>query len=145
MSAHFKMSEFSSPIWDPVRKRRRRGREPVPHRYRANVRKTQAALETIRAVLGLPVTVISGWRSVAYNRANKGRASRSLHLSGRAADIRIKGVSPALVYWVIRGLIVNGEIPRGGLACYPTFTHYDIRGYNARWRKAPKLPRSRAQ
>ena len=43
--------------------------------------------------------------------------------------------------WVLADMMRAGTIPKGGLACYPTFVHYDIRGIASRWRKAPKRPR----
>lgn len=143
MSKHFKMSEFSSP---GVPKRSKR--EPVPAEYQPNVRTTMVQLEVIRKALGgKPLKVISGWRSRAYNRLNKGRASRSKHLDGMAADLKRKGLSPARVYWVISDLIRDGKILPGGLAKYGSFCHYDTRGrYRngrmARWKPAPKRPRS---
>jgi uncharacterized protein YcbK (DUF882 family) len=135
MSAHFKLSEFSSPRTD------RSGRDSVPPRYQPNVRRLMTALETIRKAAGdRPMSVISGWRSVVYNRANKGRASRSQHLYGKAADLRCRHMTPARLYWVIKDLQDAGTIPKGGLACYGSFVHYDIRGRNARWRAEPRRP-----
>ena len=100
-------------------------------------------LEIIRrACGGRSVTIVSGFRTLEYNRGNKGRASWSRHLFGQAADIRVKGLSPAAVFHVCRDLIHAGLIKRGGLAAYPTFTHYDTRGWNARWRPTPKRPKS---
>lgn len=45
-----------------------------------------AVLEGIRRRIGRPLPIVSGYRSPATNRA-VGGASRSYHLSGRAADI----------------------------------------------------------
>ena len=135
-SRHFAWHELSSPRVG------RRGRDPVPRRYRKNVVKLCEALEVGRAAAGgKPWTILSGWRSPTYNRANKGRATLSQHLYGRAADIKVKGMTPAQVYWLLWDLIQAGEIPKGGLACYRTFVHYDTRGWNARWLKAPPRPR----
>lgn len=137
MSKHFKLSEFSSPGY-PIRSKR----VPVPSRYRKNLGRLQAELEIIRAALGKPIRIISGYRTELYNRQNKGRATKSLHLKAMAADMVVKGVSPARVYWVIKDLMDAGKIRKGGLAAYPSFVHYDIRGRPARWRRAPKRPRS---
>jgi uncharacterized protein YcbK (DUF882 family) len=43
-------------------------------------------LEELRAALGRPVVITSGYRCKAHNAA-VGGAKRSLHLAGRAADI----------------------------------------------------------
>lgn len=54
-------------------------------------------LEELRAWLGSkPITVVSGYRTPAYNR-KIGGAKGSLHMQGLAADIKVKGVSPAKV------------------------------------------------
>lgn len=136
MSKHFKLSEFSSPGY-PVR----RNRVPVPAKLVGNCNTLMQELEVIREALGgKPVRVISGYRTLKYNRQNKGRATNSKHLQAIAADIKVKGVSPARVYWVIKELMRTGAIRTGGLAAYPSFTHYDTRGWNARWRRAPKRP-----
>lgn len=45
-----------------------------------------AVLERIRGRVGRPLTIVSGYRSPAHNRAVHG-ARRSQHLVGKAADI----------------------------------------------------------
>ena len=124
---HFRLSEFE-----------RRGK--CPKRYWRNIQRVMDALEVIRQACGaLPVslTPAGGYRSPAVNKQNKGRASKSQHLLGKAADIKVKGMSTKKVYAIIARLQVVGLIPKGGLAAYPSFVHYDIRGRNARWKKAP--------
>ena len=151
MSKHFKMSEFSSPSVIG-RKVSYSKREQVPQHYRANVVRLMVALEVIRAALGgKPTRVASGWRSQKFNSRSKGRATRSLHLFGKAADIQVRGVPVKRVYWMIKSLMDRRLIPIGGLAAYSklnkkgqriwTFVHYDIRGRAARWKKAPPKPR----
>lgn len=49
-------------------------------------------LDNLRAELG-PVTITSGVRCKKYNNSLKGSSSTSAHLSGRAADIYIPGVT----------------------------------------------------
>lgn len=49
-------------------------------------------LDKLRAELG-PVTITSGVRCKKYNNSLKGSSSTSAHLSGRAADIYIPGVT----------------------------------------------------
>jgi len=49
-------------------------------------------------------------------------------VQGTAADIAVKGVSPkAVADWLTKQKFV------GGLGRYTTFTHFDLRGKNARW------------
>lgn len=83
-------------------------------------------LEHIRAHFGKPITVHSGNRCVAYNR-RVGGASSSQHIISRAADIDVRGVSPAEVFAYV------DTWHTGGLGSYPTFTHVDSRAERARW------------
>lgn len=96
--------------------------------------------ETLRIVLNRaaveferPVEVISGYRSLAYNRAIYGnrhkRRSReyvgdgSQHIRCRAADIRVAGISTAALHaWALR------QPELGGVGRYRSdFIHVDIR------------------
>jgi uncharacterized protein YcbK (DUF882 family) len=52
-------------------------------------------LERIRASVGRPLRIVSGYRSPTHNRA-VGGARRSYHLTGRAADFE-RGVVPVSV------------------------------------------------
>lgn len=147
MSAHFKLWEFASPTVVDGRASYS-SRSAVPPKYVGNVRRVMGALEVIRTAQGdKPMRIASGWRSPEFNKLPKpgrkttGKAKRSKHLTGEAADLTVKGVSPARLYWVIRDLIKAGQIPAGGLACYPNFVHYDIRGRLVGWRPAPPRPK----
>ena len=86
------------------------------------------ALERIRSEFGgAVITILSGYRSPAYNAAIGG-APKSQHMEGRAADIVVHGVAPSEVYDRILALYHCGEIEIGGLGKYPGFTHVDVRG-----------------
>lgn len=84
-------------------------------------------LQRIRDHFGAAVFINSGYRCTSHNTA-VGGASRSFHLSGMAADIRVYGVHPQNVYKALIVLMQKGLILTGGIKCYPTFVHYDIRG-----------------
>ncbi|MER5450886.1 D-Ala-D-Ala carboxypeptidase family metallohydrolase [Streptomyces sp. NPDC002766] len=63
-----------------------------------NVRRCMYKLEALRKKLGdKPITVNSGFRSIAHN-AEIGGASDSMHLYGTAADLDVSGVSNKTVY-----------------------------------------------
>lgn len=107
-----------------------------PPAARANLERLAIFLEEVRAVLGgHPITVTSGYRSEALNRA-VGGVPDSAHLSGRAVDFvcpavgsplvicaRLRGV-PGLGFdqlihekpggeWVHIAIAAPGAVPRG--------------------------------
>ena len=104
----------------------------VPAEYLDNVQKLVDNLQVLRDAVGKPIRVISGYRSKKYN-TRIGGARRSQHMTAKAADIKISGMKPAEVKELIVGLIKEGKMHKGGIGLYKTFTHYDIRGWNARW------------
>ena len=83
-------------------------------------------LEYIREHFDKPVIVNSGCRCTAHN-FDVGGSPGSQHILGRAADIRIAGVDPQLVYELADQMEV------GGLGEYSNFTHVDTRTGYARW------------
>ena len=89
-------------------------------------------LQVLRDYLGVPVKINSAYRTLEYNR-KIGGATKSQHLLGKAADIVVESKSPEEVANIIKYLISEGKMVQGGLKAYNTFTHYDIRGYKARW------------
>lgn len=72
------------------------------------------------------ITIVSGYRTPLYNLAVSG-AKNSQHKYGRAADIKIEGISARAVSKEIRELYRQKKIVIGGLGSYPTFTHVDVR------------------
>ena len=89
-------------------------------------------LQVLRDYLGVPISINSAYRTLEYNRKIKG-ATNSQHLLAKAADIVVESKSPEEVANIIKYLISEGKMVQGGLKAYKTFTHYDIRGYKARW------------
>ena len=87
-------------------------------------------LEELRAVIGLPSQITSGYRPPAYNRM-VGGVSNSAHINGLAADIVCPGLSTADLRDVAERVIGDA----GGVGYYPSqgFVHIDVRGYAARW------------
>lgn len=93
-------------------------------------------LQCIREHFGKPVTITSGYRTAAHNAAVGGTKS-SQHLLGRAADIRVQGVSVEEVAAYAESLMPDW----GGVGRYPVkagratgWVHVDTRAEKARWR-----------
>lgn len=88
-----------------------------------------AVLQKIRDHFGKSVKITSAYRTPAKNKACGGE-KYSQHLYGRAADIKISGVSPKKVAAYAETLLKN----KGGIGTYATFTHVDVRAAKARWK-----------
>jgi len=105
---------------------------PFPLEVLKNLKKLAENLEVIRAEIGRPITITSGYRSPEHNKTIGG-AKFSEHITGRAADIKAKGITTTELKKTIERLISEGKISEGGIGFYPTWIHYDIRGTKARW------------
>ena len=85
-------------------------------------------LQKIRSHFGKSVTINSAYRTPGKNKAVGGQAY-SQHLYGRAADIKVKGVTPKKVAAYAETLLKN----KGGIGIYSTFVHIDVRATKSRW------------
>lgn len=79
-------------------------------------------LEEVRKVLGKPVMVNSGYRSVAVNSA-VGGVSSSQHCVGCAADIRIPGMKPDEV---VRAIVASDIQYDQLIREFDSWTHISI-------------------
>ena len=111
----------------------------MPDEVLNNVKKLAASLQALRDYIALDngprsIKINSGYRSPKHNSA-VGGAENSQHLTGKAADIVVSGMTPQEVAHKIDELILVGRMKQGGLKAYDKkgFTHYDIRGTKARW------------
>ena len=104
----------------------------LPTALLPNVLDLAENLQVLRDYLGVAVSINSAYRSLEHNRKIKG-STKSQHLLAKAADIVVESKTPDEVANIIKYLISEGEMMQGGLKAYDTFTHYDIRGYKARW------------
>ncbi len=104
----------------------------MPNEVLRNIELLSEQLQIIRDYTGKSITINSGYRSPEHNKSIGG-VSNSQHVFGKAADIVIKGMSPADTYALIEYLNDKGVIKIGGLGHYNTFTHVDIRKNKARW------------
>jgi uncharacterized protein YcbK (DUF882 family) len=79
-----------------------------------------ARLEKVRADLGnKPIIVTSGYRTPDINAACGG-ARYSYHMSGRAADIQVKGITPVDLAKICKRYFM-------GVITYPQHVHVDTR------------------
>lgn len=86
-------------------------------------------LEDVRVHFGSPVKINSGCRCPAHNK-KVGGAPNSQHVQGIAADIVVKGRTPALVADYLERKYPGTY----GIGRYSGFTHVDVRSVAARWR-----------
>ncbi len=121
LTQNFSLSEF-----------RCRDGSDVPEELMDNVKLLAENLQVLRDHVGKPIRINSGYRSPSYNR-KIGGARKSQHMTAKAADIKIPGMTPKEVKDAIVALIKEGKMHSGGIGLYTTFTHYDVRGRNARW------------
>ena len=89
-----------------------------------------ALLQAVRDHFGRPVVISSAYRTAAHNKA-VGGAAYSQHQYGRAADIRISGVSVDELADYAETLLDG----RGGIGRYRKkgFVHLDVREAKSRW------------
>lgn len=85
-------------------------------------------LQKIRTHFGKSVTITSAYRTPTKNKACGGQ-TYSQHLYGKAADIKVKGVTPKKVAAYAEKLLPN----KGGIGVYGAFTHIDVRSTKSRW------------
>ena len=86
-----------------------------------------SVLQKIREHFGKPVTITSAYRTPTRNK-EAGGTTYSQHLYGKAADIKISGVTPKKIADYAETLL-----PKGGIGIYNTFTHIDVRSVKSRW------------
>lgn len=87
-------------------------------------------LQSIRSHFGAPVTIHSAYRTPQYN-IEAGGVAHSQHCYGTAADISVKGKTPAQVAAYAREIMPDW----GGVGIYAKkgFCHVDVREARADW------------
>lgn len=83
-------------------------------------------LQKIRDHFGKTVTINSGYRCPTHNAAVDG-ASKSNHMSGKAADVKVSGVTPIELARYAESIGVPG------IGIYNTFVHIDTRSSKYYW------------
>lgn len=102
----------------------------TPPRIAVELGKLARDLEVLRAKLGRPLGVLSGYRCPAHNKA-VGGARLSQHMTGKAADIKVPAGSQHAYVDAAK------KVPAfrsGGIGVYANGgVHVDRRGWVARW------------
>lgn len=86
-------------------------------------------LQSLRSHFCAAVTINSGYRTPQYN-ARVGGVTDSQHCYGTAADIVVRGKTPAHVAAYARQLMPDW----GGVGVYDSFCHIDVREAKADWK-----------
>ena len=97
LSPHFSLAELVS---SQVATRKGIDNAPAPAIV-ANLTRLAALLEQVRALVGAPIVISSGYRSPALNKA-VGGAANSAHVLGLAADISTAKLTPKALALLIR-------------------------------------------
>ena len=97
LSPHFSLVELVS---SQVATRKGIDNAPAPAIV-ANLTRLAALLEQVRALVGAPIAISSGYRSPALNKA-VGGAANSAHVLGLAADISTAKLTPKALTLLIR-------------------------------------------
>ena len=136
ITPHFSLEEFSC-----------HDGTPYPEEWRDDRLVDLAGmLEAIRVAAGVPITILSGYRTPSYDKrlydaspkdGSKAPPDKSQHPQGRAADICAEGWSPQRLHDLIIQQWRAGKLPKlGGVGLYPGFVHVDTRpwiGHLAQW------------
>ncbi|QKY08791.1 D-Ala-D-Ala carboxypeptidase family metallohydrolase [Janthinobacterium lividum] len=97
LSPHFSLAEL---VASQVATRKGIDNAPAPAIV-ANLTRLAALLEQVRALVGAPIAISSGYRSPALNKA-VGGAANSAHVLGLAADISTAKLTPKALAMLIR-------------------------------------------
>lgn len=97
LTDHFTLDEM---ILSETAARRGLSNMPGPDEL-ANLKRTAEVLEQVRALVGKPIMVSSGYRSPEVNKA-VGGSKTSAHVKGLAADINCPGIKPAALAAIIK-------------------------------------------
>jgi uncharacterized protein YcbK (DUF882 family) len=119
LTPHFKVKEFAA-----HRIGTRKGYVP----YARISRKLVEGLEGVRTRIDAPIEVIEAYRYPALNRARRG-ARRSQHMTGRAASIRAKEISPERLAEAVREVMG----PTVAIGVGADRIHVDVRGARLEW------------
>ena len=101
--------------------------------YPAEWRRTRAvslafAFEAVRCEYGLPIAILSGYRTPAHNKSIPGASKNSQHMQGRALDLKpLKGKPLRPLIEAVQAVARRGDTDLRGVGLYETFVHIDVR------------------
>lgn len=103
-------------------------RTPYPAEWRlSRALRLAVEFERLRAIVGAPLVVASGYRTPEHNRA-VGGAKHSQHVQGYALDlVPPKGVTVAGLLGFVKAVASEGESAIRGIGLYRSFVHMDVR------------------
>ena len=125
LSEHFSLEEM---VYSDTARSNGIPNAPGPKERLALANLCQKILEPVRERFGLPITVTSGYRSEALNRA-VGGSRTSQHMTGDAADIVCRSTTNSTLFRLMEKMVENGEINvgqliwEGGTAGTPAWIH----------------------
>jgi len=127
LSDHFRLGEFfvrgpavfDEVSWAYVQKQSAAYQDAVL----INMARLSSRLEKIRALLGKPLVITSGYRCPTINQ-QVGGAPNSYHVKGMAADLQLSKSDQK------RAKLIDWQ---GGYGKASSWCHLDIRPYVARW------------
>ena len=125
LSPNFRVSEFTE---SATARSHGIKNEPSPEQVDNLKALCQGCLEPLRAELGLPVVITSGYRTKALNSMVAHSSERSQHMLGQAADFYVapgqSGLSRReLLIKAFRLIILDESIDYDQLILYPSFIH----------------------
>ena len=101
----------------------------VPEELKDNAVRLLTELDKLCTLLGIgreDVTIVSGYRSPTYNEKIDG-AKKSKHMTAEAADIKIKGYTPKVLFGKVYQWAKGGELNFKGMGLYDGWIHVDVR------------------
>lgn len=132
MTDNFQIDEFLQNRWATPEEQKRIYASLTPE-LKANLQELATNLQVLSDHIGNATIHINIAFRPLWWELSRGRSGKSQHVLCKAADIVVEGYTPAEVAAIIQQLIDEGKMKAGGLHAYDNFTHYDIRGKNARW------------
>lgn len=122
LSQNFTLSEF---LYSQTAERLKIKNVPDTEQVQRMVELCERVLQPCRDVMGTPITITSGFRSLALNEALHG-AKSSQHCRGEAADVVCKDTAK-LFYVIKENLIFDQLIWEFGDSKQPNWVHVSYR------------------